>query len=213
MAGAPNDSPYSADELAAAKAQIEQNPPNVAGGIDGGQLASAMPAASPADVDVAQLLAMVQRMQAQISDLQAGKGLEGEHPLIGTAKSARDLLATHYQHNTTADGGPVLRMADDLVDASSNAVESGDVGPVRTLGEKFARLLRKHHPGPGDHHYYNQAVDFATEHLGDAADLVTGPAPRPAGELQGKAAPATQVVQGSVTGGGTSSAHGVFAKA
>lgn len=158
--------------------------------------------AVPAEVDVNALWQQMQdqmnAMAAQIAQLRAGQAPEGEHPLIGVAQEARNQLAIHYAHNPQADGVAVLRLADDLIDASKNSVASGDVSAARALSEKLGRLLRRSHPGPGEHHYFNQAVSMVANHYQDAADTVTGPAPKPAGAVSG-GAPA-KVIAGSVTG-------------
>jgi hypothetical protein len=95
----------------------------------------------------------------------------------------------------------VLRLADDLADAGSNAFESGDAGPVHELSGKMIRALKRIDPGPGDHPYYRQAVAFAETHIPDAADTITGPNP----DAPAKPAPVSggapvRVVAGSVTG-------------
>ena len=161
-------------------------------------------AAGPAQVDVA---ALVAQLQAQIAELgkevrQLRQGAPGGlHPLPGTAKAIRDMLATHFLHRPGDDGAAVLRLADDTVDAAANAVESGDTSTVRDLAGRLERAINRAHPGPGDHHWIRQALDFTRNHLPEAADTVTGPAAgtAPAAAI-GSDRPPASVVAGSVTG-------------
>jgi hypothetical protein len=187
----------------ATQPQREEQPPVGAVIPPGLATAAAMSGAAPAEADmkaiIEQMQAQMAALTAKIAAMQAGQAPGGDHPLLATAKSAKDLLATHYQVNPGADGAAVLRLADDLVDAAGNAVDSGDTAAVRQLGDKFTRALNRAHPGAGDHHYFNQALQFVRDHLQDAADLVTEPAPKPAGAV-GSDRPAAPVVAGSVTG-------------
>lgn len=148
-------------------------------------------------VDTAQLLAAIRQMQARVETLEAEKRAGSAPALVSTAESLRDLLKLH------AAGDPahadVLRYADDLVDAATNTVTSGDTGPVISIGAKIWKWLRRNHPGPGENAYYRQAVDFAGPHLEDAVDAFEPPV-RSAAPALGSSRPPAQVVQGNVTG-------------
>lgn len=186
----------------ATDAQRNEAPP-VGVGIAPPLLSSRLAAAGgPAETDTAALLAQMQaQMQAlaeQVTRLRQGQAGDGVHPVIGTAASIRDMLAVHFDHNPGPAAGGVLRLADDVTDAARNAVDSGDVSVVRDLGGRLVRALKRNHPGPGDHHWFRQALDFAENHLPEAADTVGAPAPSGAPALGGGAG--VPVVAGSVTG-------------
>ena len=182
---------YSPEDLAAAAAQVQ--PPPV-----GTTLGDVPPGASATEVDVAALMARMDAMAAQLAALQAEKNAgAGEHALIGAATTARDLIAHHFEFHPK--GAELGRLADDVVDAARNAVASGDTGPVRAVADKLRRRLEFFHPGPGDHHYFRQALGAVSVHIPDAADTVTGPDPSAAPALGSSQAPA-KVLQGSVTG-------------
>jgi len=193
---------YTPGQYAAVKDQVTPPPvgvclpPGVEGQVSGG-------GAMPTEVDVPALLARLQAQQdamaAEIARLKSGQPAGGVHPLIGTATAARDLIAQHFDRGGTGDRAAVLALADDLADAAGNAVESGDTGPVRQIGQRLERALNKVNPGPGDHHYFTNAMQMVLDHLHDAADTVTGPAPSSAGAIGSDRAPA-KVVSGSVTG-------------
>lgn len=191
---------YTTEQLAAAKDTVTGPPvgtgpsPDIAGQVSGG---------TPTEVDVPALLARMQAQQdamaAEIARLKAGQAPQGEHPLIGTAVQTRGLIATHVERGGGRNEGPqLLRLADDVIDAARNAVDSGDTGPVRQLSQRLERALIRVHPGPGDHHYFTLALSGAGAHMQDAADAVTGPAPASAGAVSG-GTPA-RVIAGSVTG-------------
>lgn len=195
------EQPWTPDQLKAAGDQVQPPPLGTTLPDDANeQVASS---ASATEVDVPALLARMQAQQdamaAEIARLKAGQAPQGDHPLVGVATQARDQLREHFANDDTAtDSSGVMRLADDVVDAAGNAVESGNVGPVRQLGEKMTRALAKIHPGPGDHHYFAQALGFYRDHLPDAADTVTEPSPSPAPAIGG--GQSVPVVQGSVTG-------------
>ena len=197
-----SESPFTPDQLTAAGSGVQPPPVGYTLPGDTAQHAAAG-GALPTEVDVPALLAQMQAQQDAMSNeiarLKAAGGPQGDHPLIGVALQARDQLAAHFSHDaTTTDSSKVMRLADDLVDAAGNAVESGDPGPARTVGDKLLRALARVNPGPGDHHYYAQAVGFIRDHFPDAADTITEPAPK-AKAAVGGGQPA-RVVAGSVTG-------------
>jgi predicted nucleic acid-binding protein len=169
-------------------------------GYDPEQLA-ARQAAAPAgitDVDANKLLAAMQRMQAQIDQLQAEKAAGLGVPVITNAELMRALLKTHAAHYLGTDHTDVLRLADDTVDAAKNAAESGDGSILTQLAGKMERALKKVNPGPGDFTYFQQARDFATDHIPEAAAQLV-PVPQTSAALASSGA-ATPVIQGSVTG-------------
>jgi hypothetical protein len=194
------------EQLAQAAQQLRDAPPPGITPPDEQEIAAGLAAqqangpAGITDVDVKALLAGIQALQARVDALESEKASGAGIPVVGTAEALRDLVATHAVHNPGTDHGDVIRLADDVVDAARNAADSGDSGIVHELAGKLVRALRKVDPGPGDHHYFRQAMGFAEVHLPDAADqLVKKPARQPAAEVGSSQPPAT-VVQGSVTG-------------
>lgn len=165
---------------------------------------AAQQASAPAgltDVDVNALLAGIKALQDRVDALEEEKASGAGLPVQNTAEALRDLIATHAAHTPGVDHGDLIRLADDAVDAATNATQSGDGGPLTDISGKIARALRRVDPGPGTHHYWQQAIGFAEVHLPDAAgQLVKKPQRAPAGAVasSGKASP--PVVQGSVTG-------------
>jgi hypothetical protein len=187
---------FTADQLAAAGAQVQ--PPPLGTGPDSINASGA----SATEVDVAALLKQLQAQQAAMADeiarLRGSQAPAGEHPLVSTAAAARELIATHFDRGYKGDGAAIGRLADDLVDASSNAVSSGDTGPARQVAKKLEVALNRVHPGPGDHHYFKNALALVGYHYPIAADTVTEAQPTGAPAVAG-GAPA-KVVAGSVTG-------------
>jgi hypothetical protein len=150
------------------------------------------------EVDIEQLMAAMKAMQARVDALEAEKAAGNAAPVKGNAEVMRELLRVHAAHNPGTDHGDVLRLADDMVDAAGNAAETGDAGIIHELAGKMERALTRVHPGPGDHSYFAQALDFAKYHMHDSADQLTRkPPPAPA---IGSDRPPAQVVQGNVTG-------------
>lgn len=161
-----------------------------------GQAASGVPLGAT-DVDVAQLLAGIAQMQERIAALEAEKRSGQAPALIGTVESLQDLLRVHDSQTPGIDHTEVLSHADDLLEAARGAVQTGDVSHVTQIGQRIARWLDRHHPGPGDHHYYAQARDFAGPHLDDAASSLEVPISAPA---VGSSRAPVPVLQGNVTG-------------
>jgi hypothetical protein len=193
---------YTPEQYATVKDQVTAPPVGV--GLPGGvenQVAGG--GAMPTEVDVPALLARLQAQQdamaAEIARLKSGQPAGGVHPLIGTATAARDLIAQHFDRGGVGDRAGVLALADDLVDAAGNGVQSGDTAATRQIGQRLERALAKVNPGPGDHHYFTNAWQMVTSHLLDAADTVTGPAQPSAGAV-GSSQPPARVISGSVTG-------------
>lgn len=196
-----SDSPFTPGQYQAAAETVQ--PPPVGATLPDDAAQQVAGSASATEVDVPALLAQMQAQQAamaeEIARLRAGQGPQGDHPLVGVAQQAREQLALHFSHDdTTRNPENVMRLADDLVDAAGNAVESGDPSAARNVGEKLLRALAKVNPGPGDHHYYAQALGFVRDHFPDAADTITEARPSSAPAVSG-GAPA-KVVAGSVTG-------------
>jgi hypothetical protein len=187
---------FTPDQLAAAGAQV-QPPPLGTGPAD-----IDASAASPTDVDVAALLAKMQAQQdamaEQIAKLRGSQAPAGESPLVSTATAARELIATHFDRGYRGDGAAIGRLADDLVDASNNAVESGDPTAARQVAKKLETELQRVNPGPGDHHYFKNALALVGYHYPLAADAITEARPSTAPAVPG--APAPKIVAGSVTG-------------
>lgn len=193
-----SESPFTPDQLAAAGAQIV--PPPV--GTGPADMTAAAAGGSATEVDVAALLAQMQAQQnamaAEIARLKAGAGPQGEHRLIADARAARGLLAEHFSRGARGNAGDVLRLADDMIDAAGNTVQSGDTGPARQVLARLTAALHAVHPGPGDHHYFTQALSIAEHGLPQAADTITGPQPSGAPAVAGGAP--VKVLAGSVTG-------------
>lgn len=164
---------------------------------------AARQSAAPAgitSVDAEKLMAAMAAMQARLDALEAEKRAGATVPLKSEAEVMRDLIRVHAAHNPGTDHAGVLRLADDAVDAAGNAADSGDGSIVHDLAGKLERALVKVHPGPGDHHYFAQALDFARFHLPEAAARVPRkPDREPAAAVSSDRAPAT-VIQGNVTG-------------
>jgi hypothetical protein len=195
---------WTPEQLHQAGQQVQ--PPPIGTGPAPDQLAEQVSQGVPTIADVSAILAQMQAQQqamaAEIQRLRAGQKPSGLHPVIGSANSLKSLLVTHFDSGGgRGDKDAVLRLADDVADSASNAFDSGETGPLRDLAGKMERALKRIDPGPGDHPYYRQAVHFASVHIPDAADTITGPnpdaAPKPAPVSGG--AP-VQVLQGSVTG-------------
>lgn len=196
-----SDQPYTDDQLQAVKDQVASPP--VGTGPSEADMAAKTAGGSPTEVDVNALLARLQAQQdamaAEITRLKAGQAPQGEHPLITTAKQARDLIAQHFDNGYKGDGPAVTRLADDMIDAATNAVSSGDTAAVRQVARKLERELNRIHPGPGDHHYFKAALGLVSYHLHNAADTVTEAKPSDAPALGSDRSPA-RVISGSVTG-------------
>ena len=181
-----------------AAADTVEAPPIGQPSITPGQVAGG----SATEVDVAALLRQLQAQQdaltAEVAKMRASKGPQGQHRLIGDAQAARGLIAEHFDRGGRGNSADVLRLADDMVDAAGNSVESGDTAPARQVAAKLARALRAVHPGPGDNHYFTQALSIVEHGLPEAADTITEPSPSNAPAVSGGAP--VKVLAGSVTG-------------
>jgi len=168
----------------------------------GGALAAA--GAQAADVDVnallAELLSAQQALQAQVNALQAEKAQAKAEPVKTTAAALKAAILEHASGKTTGNGAidhsALISLADDAVEAAGNAVESGDAGPLAAITARIVRALAKHHPGPGDHHWFRQAQSQAAD-LQDQAEAIVPQ--RAAAAVTSDRAPA-KVVEGSVVG-------------
>ena len=185
---------YTPEQLAAVQEQIQPPPATAA---DPADMAAKLSGSTPFEVDVeamikAAVAAEVKRIMAQ------QQPSDGEHALIGNSVQARDLIAHHYEFSPRKD--ELVRLADDLVDASKNAVDSGDTGPARSVAAKLERRLNAFNPGPGDHHYFRQALGLVSLHIPDAADTITEAKPNYNAPAVSSSQPPARVLQGSVTG-------------
>jgi len=187
---------FTPDQLAAAGAQVQ--PPPLGTGPENIDASGG----APTEVDVPALLAQMQAQQealaAEVARLRGSQAPQGEHALVSTATAARELIATHFDRGYKGDGPKILRLADDLVDASGNAVSSGDTAAARKVARQLETELNRVHPGPGDHHYFKNALALVGYHYPIAADTVTEAQPSNAPAVAG--APAPKIVAGSVTG-------------
>lgn len=193
-----------ADQLAQAAEQLRSQPAPSVSPPDEQELAAglaARQAGAPAgltEVDVTALLAGIKALQDRVDALEAEKAAGAGTPVVATAETLRDLLRTHAAHNPGLDHSDVLRLADDAADAAGNAAESGDGTELGKITGKLERAMRRVDPGPGDHHWYRQALGFIEVHLPEAAAALV-PRPKAAPAVTSDRPPA-QVVQGSVTG-------------
>jgi hypothetical protein len=182
------------EQFAAVKEQVQ--PPPVGVGINPDDMAAKLSGAMPFEVDVEAMIKAA--VAAEVKRIMAQQGSpEGEHNLIGASAAARELIAHHFFIHPKKD--EILRQADDLVDAARNSVASGDTGPARLVAGKLERTLNRYHPGPGDHHYFRQALGLVSVHVPDAADTITEAQPGNAPAVTSSQPPA-RVLQGSVTG-------------
>ena len=189
-----------ADLAAAARQMTQQPPPALPPEADLAADLAAKQAGAPSgitSVDVDKLLAGIDALQKRVQALEAEKATGAAVPVVGAAEALRDLIAAAAAHDRQGrDHSEALALADDAVDAARNSADSGDAGPLTEITGKVSRALHRLHPGPGDHHYYQQALTFADSHLPDAAaQLVKRASTQPAVPA-GRGA----VVQGSVTG-------------
>ena len=184
---------YTPEQLDAVKDTV-QPPPATA--PDPADLQAKLTGATPFEVDVEAMIrsavaAEVKRIMAQ------QQPAAGEHNLIGASVQARDLIATHYEFSPRKD--ELTRLADDLVESAKSSVASGDTAPTRAIASKLERRLNAFNPGPGDHHYFRQALGLVSLHIPDAADTVTQPQPTDAPAV-GSSQPPARVLEGSVVG-------------
>lgn len=185
---------YAPEDLEAVREQVQ--PPPVGTG-PAPFTPSPPPPGTVTETDLPALLARMDEMAKQIAALQSAGAVAGEHPLIAEAKAARDLIGHHFEfHPKMTELG---RLADDVVDAAVNAVASGDTGAVRKVAAALARELIRRHPGPGDNHYFANALSVVSAGIPNAADTVTAAQPSAAPAIGSSQAPA-RVVAGSVTG-------------
>ena len=194
---------YTPEQFAAAASQIREGTPASPGTLPPESVVAAGAAASglgATEVDVDKLMAFIAGLQQRVESLEAEKAAGRGMPLVGAAESLRDLFVTHAKHNPGQNLADGKRLADDVVDAAGNAVKSGDVSVLRSVTEKMARYLKRVDPGPGDHHYFRQAVHFAEAHLPDAMDRFTPTAPSAAVAAVGSPRGSVPVISGSVTG-------------
>lgn len=188
---------YTPEQLAAARDDAAANlAPPVAASLPPTATAVVASGATATEADVAAMLAQMKRMQDQLDALQAERAARNAPALVSTAEALRDQLRVHASgiSGATGDHTRALSLADDAVDAANNAISSGDVGPLRTLTDRLVRALEAVHPGPGDHHYFAQALGMAKVHLHNAMDDFT------ADQKPAAPAPSGKVLEGSVTG-------------
>jgi hypothetical protein len=145
------------------------------------------------DVDPAQMMQMLKDLQARVDAADAQRREQNAPPLVAIAESARDTLQAHADANPATDHTEAIGLAGDLVEAAKDAVTSQTGGRVEKIARRLESALKRVDPGPGDHHWYRQALDFVGAHmtkgledLEDQNDQDTG------------AKPSGQVVQGNV---------------
>lgn len=150
-------------------------------------------------VDVEALEKLIEaRVRAAVGAAMASAARAQDAPaVLSTAETLRDLIATHAAHTPGTDHAAVQGLADDAAEAAKNAVTSGNGSFVTAIAAKIEQALRRVHPGPGDHHYFSQALDFAAVHLPDAAARLEPPASAAA---VGSSDAPVKVIDGNVTG-------------
>lgn len=151
------------------------------------------------EVDVQALIkAMQEQLEAQaaaIAELKAKAGPQGEHPLVSTAVNLRYHLGD-MAHSDAHQ--PAIALADDLVEASKAAAESGDLSNVTSIMGRLERWARRVKPRPGDDHHGYQAAEIIAAHLPDQVDAFA-PLPRRPGIATTQ--PPAKVLAGSVIAG------------
>lgn len=196
---APDNLAAAAEQLRAAAAPGVSPPPEteVAAGLAAAQASAP---AGVTQVDIEALAGMIKSLQDKVAALEAEKAAGAAAPVLATAETLRDLIAVNAAHHPAADHASLIRLADDAVDAAKNAADSGDGSLVTQIAGKIERALRRVHPGPGDHHYHQQATAFAAVHLPDAAAQLVPRPQQPAAGALGSSGAQVPVIQGSVTG-------------
>lgn len=145
------------------------------------------------DTDPAVLLEMIQGLQARLDASEAQRKQDNAPPLVAIAASARDNLQAHADANPGTDHTEALGLAGDLVDAAKDAIRSLNGTRVAKIAARLETAMAAVNPGPGDHHWYRQALDFATAHIRKGLQDLEDQA----GE-HGGTRPAGPVVPGSV---------------
>lgn len=190
---------YTPEELAAAKDQAAGALSAQTGtGPDQGEMTSKVSGAMPDEVNVEAMMATITQMQQQIAALQAEKASQNAPAVLTTAEQLREAVGLHAAGPENAHV-ELRRLADDAVDAAKNAASSGNGEIVTQIAGKIAERLEASHPGPGDHHWFHQALGFAKVHLPVVARNLNTPRPAPAQALTSTQG-SVQVVPGSVTG-------------
>ena len=201
------DQPVSRDDANAAAAQQvsgikEGTPIDVSRTPDadlGGELAHRQAQAGQpigsTSTDPDALLKMIQGLQARLDASEAQRKADNAPPLVGIAASVRDNLQAHAAANPGTDHTKALGLAGDLVDAAKNAAESLSGGLVAKLAARLTTALGEVDPGPGDHHWYRQALDFLGAHLAKGLQDLEDQA-----DTQGGTKPAGPVTQAGTAG-------------
>lgn len=190
------------DASTAAATQISQQDPgidtsradeaNVAGELAHRQ-AQAGQAIGSTDVDPAQMMQMIKALQERLDAAEAQRKQDNAPPLVSIAASARDNLQAHADANPGTDHTEALGLAGDLVEASKDAVQSLDGTRVGKIAARLETAMGAVNPGPGDHHWFRQALDFVTAHMKKGLEDLEDQADQSSGTT-----PAGPVVQGNV---------------
>jgi hypothetical protein len=117
------------------------------------------------DTDPAALLKMIHGLQDRLDAAEAQRRETNAPPLVAIAESARDNLQAHADSNPGTDHTEALGLAGDLVEAAKDAVTSGTGTRVEKIAARLESALGRVNPGPGDHHWYRQALDFVGAHM------------------------------------------------
>lgn len=145
------------------------------------------------DTDPAALLAMIRGLQARVDAADAQRRQDNAPPLVSIAASARDTLQAHADANPGTDHTESLGLAGDLVEAAKDAVQTLAGAQVGKIAARLETALARVNPGPGDHHWYRQALEFATAHIRQGLQDLEDQAGQ-----HGGTQPTGPVVQGSV---------------
>src|ERR1700748_565403 len=126
------DPPPPPEQLAAAAEQLANAPAPGMAPPDEADVAANLGAAQSATpgrltaVTPDVLMGMIQQLQQRLDDMEAERSAGQVAPVLGTAEVIRDLLTAHANHNPATDHAGIGRLADDLVDAAKNELDSGD---------------------------------------------------------------------------------------
>jgi hypothetical protein len=170
---------FTADELDAARAQIAAQDAGVASPpVDSATLGASLLAAGgeAAEVNPAELLALIRGMQAKIDALERSKKLEAAPELIKYARAIADHIAVKATSNPAVHADPDntftpgLDAAASLVEAATMATEDADPGPVAgPLGKVVTWVTR--HARRLPHLDYAYVLELAEELAEAAAKL------------------------------------------
>jgi hypothetical protein len=156
--------------------------------------------ASATSVDVAQLLAMVQALQARVDQSDAQRAAEQTAGQPGVVTIAEDLLADlthrHGALGTRSPLGPAVEKAGALADAAKAAADSGDTTDLLSLAGALEKHLTRVAPAAASADI-SVARQMVGEDLPEAAAALHKPAAVPAATAAPAQAPAAAATPAS----------------